>query len=42
MSQVGCHELGDCERDDGYVCEECRIWYVEHGLEWAEQHREEL
>lgn len=32
----GAHELGECEKLEGYVCEECRLWYMEQEAEWAE------
>lgn len=37
------HDLGDCEKLEGFLCEECRIWYMELELEWqeAETYREE-
>ncbi len=29
------HDMGDCEKTEGYLCEECRIWYMERADEYA-------
>lgn len=29
------HELGDCEKEEGYLCEECRQEYLELEMDRA-------
>ncbi len=34
---IGCHDLGDCERFDGFLCDECRIEYQSRWDEMDQQ-----